>query len=150
MDANETAKLSPSQLTLLFTLALPLVAVPALYIFIVAPDLFDKYETSKLVLLGFAISSPIFAVTWGGTVLHDLINKGYSSKEIMKDAANYITAASFITVVFYALFIMVALWGSQNSRPDPRTALLLPFGVGTVGMVLVVGWRALRPRKKKS
>jgi hypothetical protein len=33
MDANETSKLTPAQLTLLFTLALPLVAVPALYIF---------------------------------------------------------------------------------------------------------------------
>jgi CHASE2 domain-containing sensor protein len=116
--------------------------------FIVAPELFDKYDTSKLLLLSFAMSAPVFGVTWGGTVLNDFLNKGRDSKELLKNTAEYITMASFVTVLIYGLFIMDVFWRAKG-EVDPRLVLILPVGLGTVGMLVVVSAHALRSSKKK-
>ena len=144
MDSNEIIKLTPAQLARLFALALPLTALPVLYIFIVTPALFEQLDTSKLLLLGFSLSAPAYGVFYGLSFISLISDEPNDGGWLTP-----LNMASLITAILYSLFAVVAVFVLRVKLDISRLLLMLPIVLSVIAGYAILIISAVKIKMKK-
>jgi hypothetical protein len=149
-SAVEAVKLKPAQIALLFALALPLAALPTLYIYMVDPVLFDKLEVGKLLLLAFSASAPIFGIFFGVGLVVSMIDPNGKDGKPGDDILGAFYIASMITALIYLLFAIDLIFNGQKSLDPVRKALVLPVILSAFAGYAILMLKVCKNKKKSA
>jgi hypothetical protein len=164
----EIPKLKLVEWAVLFALALPLVGVPTLAIFYVDQPLFERLETSKLLLLAFSVSSPVFGIFFGITLIRwrlDPTNAAPTNKqhpaltpsqpdEELKNSAQIragVVVASMVTsslFLAYLLDLLLLLYIHHIPLGNLQQAFIAPMTLGLAAGIALLSFIAFRAPKK--